>query len=371
MKKGFQISESAMLGIDLTRGVLSILVLLAHSMEAAFKGRGILPKGVYEAFVPGTYWVIGFFVLSGFCVGLSVYRGLGKGTYRAGEYLFARVTRIYPILLVGLLLAVLAWFLNRGGGEAFDWVGFVSTLFCLQRFSGEFPFYEPSWSITFEMAYYLVFPILIVACKRDIGRIWWVGVAVSIVFAGVFGALWKLGFSNASWLIPFWSIPLHGICWFGGLWLVTGWFQERWPKGNTLVALLIAGFLVSYGLRTGFILAKAPALVAKVNLIPSTLFFILLIRSADFWQLPKKFLSSSLIKNLGSLSYPLYLFHIPLQGILFFFRSELGLDDLSAPVWFAALFFFPLLISWTIGVWLEKRFLAARRNWMTQVARAN
>src|SRR5438270_139430 len=88
--------------IDVCRGLFAALVVMAHSLEIAWGvhpgAREGLPAGVgdlvFGVFGTGTYYVMGFFVLSGYCIHLSVARSMGAGRFPAGRYFVARLSRI-------------------------------------------------------------------------------------------------------------------------------------------------------------------------------------------------------------------------------------------------------------------------------------
>ena len=49
----------------------------------------------------GVYWVIGFFVISGYCIQLSVERLIEGNAFSLRQYLLARLSRISASLLPG------------------------------------------------------------------------------------------------------------------------------------------------------------------------------------------------------------------------------------------------------------------------------
>jgi peptidoglycan/LPS O-acetylase OafA/YrhL len=139
----------AIAGIDLLRGVFAFLVLLAHSWHEAIIAiygdwffpqhhpttliRALMENTLGDAFL----WVMGFFVLSGFCIQRSVMTSQLRGNYSTGKYIKARLTRIYPLFLFGLCLATFAWYLNQviavplGARQPFPWWTLLTTTFCL------------------------------------------------------------------------------------------------------------------------------------------------------------------------------------------------------------------------------------------------
>src|SRR4051812_13881462 len=80
--------------IDVCRGVFAALVVMAHSVEISWgvhrDAVARMPKLVHAVifgvFGTGTYYVFGFFVLSGYCIHLSVERSIEGRQFPVGRY---------------------------------------------------------------------------------------------------------------------------------------------------------------------------------------------------------------------------------------------------------------------------------------------
>jgi len=112
-----------------------------------------------------------FFVLSGFIL-THVH-----STLRAGErsrFFLARFARLWPLHLA-TFLATFALFSpgERTPGRSDAWAPALANLTLLQAWSPRRDYYfsynGPSWSISVEATFYLLFPFLI----RDLPRTWW------------------------------------------------------------------------------------------------------------------------------------------------------------------------------------------------------
>lgn len=349
-------------GIDLLRGGFALLVLLGHTCEIMDSRGASIPPFFLALFTPATFWVIGFFVLSGFCIGLSVWRSIDEGRYSIPLYVMQRVTRIYPLFLVGLGLAILAWAGNRSPEDAFPALKFASTLACLQRFTGSFPYYGPSWSITYEMAYYLMFPVVLCLCSGRLRNTWWVGGLICFILAGVMGGLWKFVFNQSEALTAFWSIPLHGLTWFGGVLLLVklAEFRERVGPGLLLGSCVVL-FCLSFGVRTVLEVMQASAFVVSFNLPLQLMFFSVLIASSRYWRFCDHHRARKWCHHLGLLSYPLYLFHVAIHGLIEGAERISGIE--LGPIQAGMIYLvIPLATCWTVGVHLEKVCLGWRRR---------
>lgn len=106
-----------------------------------------------------------FFVLSGFILSHVYLQGFGEGRFRYGTFLWARVARIYPLHLAGLiglgLLAAAASFAGMElSGQLVNWQALVPNLLAVHAwgFSPASAWNHPSWSISAEFFAYLSFP---------------------------------------------------------------------------------------------------------------------------------------------------------------------------------------------------------------------
>jgi peptidoglycan/LPS O-acetylase OafA/YrhL len=129
------------------------------------------PKNVFltrlykSVFYEGYLGVSFFFILSGFVLALNYKNRLIEKKITLKEFWVARFARIYPLHFLTLLLAI-PLSLNGFLTGTIIWFGkFIINMFLLQSFiplTGIFfSFNEPSWSISDEMFFYLMFPLII------------------------------------------------------------------------------------------------------------------------------------------------------------------------------------------------------------------
>jgi peptidoglycan/LPS O-acetylase OafA/YrhL len=161
----------------------------------------------------GMSWMLGggvsfFFVLSGFILTYRYWEdfaaGVGIRTYR--NFFVARVARIYPSHALALVLITLLYLaiarLSPGtipipGNTVTSW---LVNLFALQTFAFSYPTQQnwngPSWSVSTEMAFYVVCPFILAALARHARGTR----ALVIVFVGAaaFGAAMQ---SAMLWLV--------------------------------------------------------------------------------------------------------------------------------------------------------------------------
>ena len=372
------ISSQTINGIDFLRGAFAVLVLLSHSTNSAkdiFSEQGVLP-GVLETFHfvagRGSIWVYGFFVISGFCIQHSVRRSISqRGHFASKRYLLARFTRIYPLYLIGLAMAVIAWCTGSAISAAtadgsFAWSKLTSNLLLLQGFGESFDGYGPSWSITNEFAYYLMIPVLLYFTKSRPTHCLLLGMAGNVVWAGVVIAIWKAGDQQSAWLIPLWTVPALSILWFAGALLAQFWDSLKSSACYRCSFLLLGLALpVTYLTYLWIISIDAPAVLGFPHSYASIATFALLILATDRMQWLNRPRVAGFCRWFGLLSYPLYLFHAPIQQTIVHLASRFDFNR-SAGTCIVVLFAVPLLFTILTGPGLERNFLARRKRWLAQ-----
>lgn len=221
--------------------------------------------------------VIVFFVLSGYLVGGSVLRTMRKGTFSWNKYLFQRLTRLWIVLVPTMLLGA-AW---DGCGKYllhnplniyhldptiatemlrnFSFTAFFGNLFFLQGIATEcFGTNNPLWSLSYELWFYIFFPLLITVLwgsKRTGVRVF--AALLLVVLLSMSG--WRIGAYFMIWLLGagLSAVPLRlspalrrrSIAASGGLLLLAMYLELVFPT-NRFLSDLILGVFVSLFLWT-------------------------------------------------------------------------------------------------------------------------
>ena len=163
--------------LDSLRAVVALVVVIHHfwtifysEIHAQFGDMALTTLDMVQAQNHRT--VMAFFVLSGFTIALTTQ---GRSPVRwktAHDYLHRRIRRIVPLFYFSLAwIAVLGAILGTSGEERdFAWRTLAGNLLFLQTSSSAhgnwFVPYGgngPYWSLSYEMAYYLVLPLVLVA----------------------------------------------------------------------------------------------------------------------------------------------------------------------------------------------------------------
>ena len=165
--------------LDALRGVAALFVGFDHL------GYYVLQHArdvVYQWFDPGQYGVFVFFMVSGYIVPASLER---KGSIRG--FWVSRVFRLYPLYVCGLIGAVVLWKLGLGGIGRTNYDGETSLLthvLMLSNVLGTKNAINVVWTLSYEMAFYLLLTALFVTGTHKRSSRWALLFAVAAVAAG-------------------------------------------------------------------------------------------------------------------------------------------------------------------------------------------
>lgn len=361
-------------GIDFLRGTFAIMVVIGHSVKAVreihgpeftatFGGR-MLSATLEQALV----WVIGFFVISGFCIQHSTAASLSsKGRPNVRHYFLARITRIYPFYVIALALAIAALIIRQSAELSLPKLAAALTV--TQGVFGILSSFENSWSLTNEMFYYLVYGVLLAATKGDTLRIltWGSGIAVILTIAGL--SLWVSTGRTSLGIFEYWTIPLQMLIWLGGVALLHFWQPLRrvFASRGSLLLLTVVSFSLVYFFYTRMWLHGVHLIEMQAINLAWLPFFCLLLLALPHLKSFDDTRARALCTSLGLLSYPLFLLHSPMQHIMTtmlqpapWFQS---ISALAQGLLFAAM---PLVLCWMLAVPAEARILRWRKQWLKQ-----
>ncbi|KXZ60582.1 Acyltransferase family protein [Microbacterium laevaniformans] len=130
-----------------------------------------------------------FFLLSGFVI----FANENHRVDQFGRYYLRRLRRIYPPLLCAMAVSTILW-LGGWLQAAFSWSSFLGTLASLQDISFLKPGVivdpylgnDPLWSLSYEVAFYLLFPIVMAAWRRSITLTRWIVPVAAVVAYGLY-----------------------------------------------------------------------------------------------------------------------------------------------------------------------------------------
>jgi peptidoglycan/LPS O-acetylase OafA/YrhL len=210
--------------LDAVRGAAAVAVVIFHARYLFFvdyselASPSLATRFFYAATSFGHDAVMVFYVLSGYLITGTVLKDLAAERWSWRRYLTYRLTRLYVVLIPGLLLTVICDVLGthmlsasetrywgphyRELGHALTPRVFLGNLLFRQGLPGT-PMLGSNgalWSLTYEFAYYLIFPMLALACRRDArwrSRVMW-ATGASLI-ACYFG--WPVALYFPIWLV--------------------------------------------------------------------------------------------------------------------------------------------------------------------------
>ncbi|MFZ3154715.1 acyltransferase family protein [Pseudomonas sp.] len=306
--------------LESLRGWAILLVVAFHYFGILLGGMsGLADEAPFwlRLLAAGNTGVTLFFVLSGFLLMQPFIRAL-----RSGEQISIRgfyVSRLLRILPLYYLAVFVAWLVSSNSPSALKALLFLPVGFEI------FPFSVPWWSLCTEMQFYLLLPWIMLALNSAPGRyLMLVGGIAYLVLHGVY-------LLRPQWLgghAPVWlqstlfgrgtAFLIGGLC----AWFYLGRGRQWLLDSRYLIALV---FLLLLGLMTGLlqwygVKGQKPALILMplYHDLEALLWGGLLLCSLGLKGGLQKLIINPLISHFGTISYSLYLVHVPIQFYLIY-----------------------------------------------------
>jgi peptidoglycan/LPS O-acetylase OafA/YrhL len=333
--------------LDAVRGLVAFYMLLHHyvhdNQELAF---------FQKFFVFGQASVMVFFILSGFVIYLASVAQQPEMTLR--DYVVRRFRRIYPAFVLVLLIEIMLDRILPYQAEPFEWSTFLGNLLMLQDKQHPYLFFKPLlgnrplWSLTYEWWFYIIFiPIWFLLKGRPEHRKYW---ASGITFFG-FGSFMVL--PN-----QFSLIACYFMMWWSGAELGREYFETgKLTWGRQAYSLVVLAISTGLWAILAYLDYRTTGKIMRYDYPYIQLqrhITILLILAVGITWYKLKFIgfdwTIGLFKPLSSISYVLYMIHLP----LIMFADKL---NLTGSVWLDMLWLFPIIlgISWLIEVPFQRK----------------
>lgn len=281
--------------LQIYRGLAAILVVLLHFTKNIYTSSGIIIFN--NAFdTCGYYGVDFFFVLSGFIITYNHYSDIGY-RQKVLPYFAKRLIRIYPIYWLLLAVYILIYlFMKREIFSQHDLSYFLKSFFLVYQ-----P-YDPviivSWTLCYEIFFYIVFGICLFLAKRIVKTVWvlWL---LSIILINLFYQNPNTNIMQALVLNPCISEFLIG-CFVGYFYLTS--------KKNHRITYFIVGMTL---LLLTCYFNNIPLVIEKIA--EGISFGFIVLGSTEF-EYNYKF--KPYLIRIGDSSYVIYLFHLIPVAIL-------------------------------------------------------
>ena len=274
-----------------------LLVFCVHAAgNAAFVGWGIDLQAAHFASLEShaqriVFWlyrshhgVFLFFVLSGYLIARMWLRPDAAKAMSYGGFAWRRTLRIYPAFLVAFVASVVFAYLS-GTWTPPDWPRVIGNLLFLNGAPGSRveAFNIVTWSLFYEMTFYLAFPVVVLAVRSRLA------VAVAGFVAPVVAVL--LG---ADPLVLCWSLLFAGVA--------VAHAGDAWPR--IPVAVAVAAYLAITTLAAFDALPPTVAIVAFALAAAAVLS--LCVRGSNAVA---RLFETAPLRALGRVSYSFYLVH--------------------------------------------------------------
>ena len=339
--------------LNITRFAAAMTVVIFHY------GRKAFPFQIYPIdALAATGNVRYFFVLSGFIMMLAYFKPEKK--FNLKRFWFYRFARIYPIYLFSLIftIALHPKFLRSLTGTVLN-----TTL--LQAWVSPYPnsFNYPSWSLSVEIFFYLIFPLLIIIAYRipfkilvALISIFWISDQIlhayllNTIYTGSPSFTHDLLFYN-----PLVHLNSFLIGTIGGIWFTKN-YNKQIHQGKNIILLLTSMLLLSFTL---LYLKDIPHLLGlnfRVSIRAGILapFYLLFLVTLSFDKtILSKILSHRFFVLLGDISYSVFILQYPVHT-LYKKTIEPHFLNHSNTEHFYAYLFFLIIISYFTFKYIEK-----------------
>lgn len=318
------------------RGLAAWLVVFYHIRLSL---TSLLPAPVITFLAKGYLAVDLFFMLSGFVLWLTYGPRLARFEPGViGNFWWRRIARIWPlhavVLMAFILLAMLLTVTGRDhSGYPFAELPLHVVLMQNWGFTGALAWNHPAWSISTEMAAYLLFPLLAVAGRRAMRPAALIA-GLGLLLAALFALFAAQGHSSLGDAITSLGLPRCLIEFTAGTLAARLWlYWQALPSAPRIGLACGAGAVMTGAAGLGFALSETAW-------VPLMLLLVLLAMALAQGRIAG-WLASGPLHWLGEVSYSTYLCHF---GLFIVFKLFLVGADLQLGLWKLAVFLGLLVI---------------------------
>lgn len=174
------LTRKRFLNLDGLRFICILMVLWHHSPQI---------DGQWQMFSRGFQGVSFFFVLSGYLITTLLLRERAReGTFSLKNFYIRRAIRIIPIYYFVVSIVVVYHIVLKGRTDYLEMVPYYY-LFLSNFLVGDIPLLGPTWSLSVEEQFYVVWPLLLLLVPAR----WIVPLAVTLIVVSVAGRLGLFG----------------------------------------------------------------------------------------------------------------------------------------------------------------------------------
>ncbi len=337
--------------LDGLRGIAAFAVILDHT-----------PPNFLGDLVPGRYLSVDFFfVLSGFVLAHAYGKRL-EGGWSALSFMRARVIRLYPLYLAGLAIGVSLVVLGIARGWDTTPIGQVGVfvLFGLlflpappiYDFGGGqlYPFNGPAWSLFFELVVNFIYGTI----ARFLNWKLLSAILVGGAFAVAFTVTRHQGVGGPGWLWSHFDAALARVVFdfFAGVTLFRMRGAFRMPGIPAFIP--VVAFLAVIAAPVAAEWRAAYDAAVAIAVMP------VLVQLASHAKVEGR--AARLCGGLGTMSYGVYVLHVPLLGVLYVTARSAQID---VPGW--AFVCLVVVIAGAAAAFLHHVYDGQMRRWLSRI----
>jgi peptidoglycan/LPS O-acetylase OafA/YrhL len=339
------------------RGVACLTIILYHIWFWGWSWFGVTAPVVGEIRYFGTVALDVFFVLSGFLIPYSQAARMGSAG-EARRFLCRRLWRIYPTYWVVLALAAVGFAVYPGvkpaDHDAAHWFAFAALL---PPPTGGYPYLGPAYTLCYELAFYLVFALVVALPRR-------VGVAALVTWAVVVAAsLPSFPAANRFAAVALSPIILEVLAGWAAFELVRAGYTRG---GRAAVALGVAWLVGVVVLATGMSLYEWIALITDrryevAAFGPAAVLVVYGLAAIEVRG--RRPVPPGRLCWVGDVSYSLYLSHGPLSVFGLWLGLQMSPGAAGNLLWCGAVFAVCLAVGVAVRYAAERPFLRLGKRW--------
>ena len=368
--------------IDRLRGLFALFVVLGHAFDVSeqyVNTNSHLGSTLFAAMARvrpllGFVWVVGFIVLSGFCIEQSCKTADTRG-FQLKKFWIARVSRLLPVLLIaGLVAGGCEWIMRRSVYRPdiwtpnLDWQHLLITVLAAGGFYGTFACLAPAYTLSYEILYYLFWSI----SRKTLGsprNTFFINLVMVSLFIWLHTSLEK---QLPGWLAAIFSptIIILYIAWLVGAAVSNHIAYLLRNRVTVFVAKFSWLILISFLLyaQDNY---QCPSFVQSIERsvvyygILGLCFALVIVGcyTNEGDVMSKQACQTNI--RLGLLSYPLYLIHGPIIIFMGFIINRSGIK-IRFDLHFLILTTSAIIASWAVVVFVERPVLEFRKKYLAR-----
>lgn len=309
-----------------------------------------------------------FFVLSGFLITKILISVPSEKRISLKNFWIRRVLRIWPVYYIALLgcCLLIPAMSYLAPGQQWDWSQILRSWFFLQNLEGYWdteknlvegfvPFFFHSWSVAVEEQFYVFWPLLILAAFN---RFLLMGVLVALTAL----TLWMRLEGYSIYLL---LSRMDGLAWGALLAFLLAESPTSFLRKLLYPLLIVAGILGLWGawdyLWAGYEQVKGADrsyLISAFSMLYFSVIGLTILNSGHFLL---GFLRLAWLRYLGLLSYAIYMFHGPVQNVVYLFYKKIF--DYEGILWDLTFWPILLLLAHLSNVLIESRMRQVKHRY--------